>query len=89
LKYHPDKVPEDQKEKAEEMFLKVSEAYSVLSDPEKRKIYDSHGKKGVDAFEKGWRPDQGGESSRFSFSVVHSDALVLFVPSFLTYLSSS
>ena len=62
LKYHPDKVPEDQKEKAEEKFLKVSEAYAVLSDPEKRKIYDSYGKKGVEAFEKGWKPEQGGKS---------------------------
>lgn len=59
LKYHPDKVPEDEKEKAEEKFIQVSEAYNVLSDPEKRKVYDQYGKKGVEAMEKGWKPGDG------------------------------
>ena len=60
LKYHPDKVPEDERKKAEEKFLKVSEAYAVLSDPEKRKVYDQYGKKGIEAMEKGWKPNEGG-----------------------------
>ena len=60
LKYHPDKVAEDEKEKAEEKFLKVSEAYAVLGDKEKRKVYDQYGKQGIDAMEKGWDPKQGG-----------------------------
>ncbi len=41
LKYHPDKNPNDKK--AEEKFKKISEAYAVLGDEEKRKQYDSFG----------------------------------------------
>ena len=42
LKYHPDRNPSDKKN-AEEKFKKISEAYAVLSDPDKRKQYDSFG----------------------------------------------
>lgn len=41
LKYHPDK---NKTEGAEEIFKKINEAYSVLSDEEKRKNYDRFGK---------------------------------------------
>lgn len=41
LKYHPDKNKGDKQ--AEEMFKKISEAYAVLSNPEKRAQYDAMG----------------------------------------------
>ena len=60
LKYHPDKVEEADKEKAESIFVKVSEAYAVLSDDDKRKIYDKYGKPGLEAYERGQDPEAAG-----------------------------
>jgi hypothetical protein len=60
LKHHPDKVPDDEKEDAEKIFVRVSEAYAILSDEEKRKVYDKHGKEGLKLMEQGIDPDQAG-----------------------------
>jgi DnaJ family protein A protein 2 len=46
LKWHPDKNP-DNIEEAKIEFQKIQEAYEVLSDDEKRNIYDKYGKDGL------------------------------------------
>lgn len=58
LKSHPDKVPPSERESAEIEFKAISQAFEILSDPEKRSLYDQHG---MAAFEKGagGMPGQG------------------------------
>jgi len=46
LKWHPDRNP-DNKHEAEAKFRECTEAYSVLSDQEKRQIYDTYGHAGL------------------------------------------
>jgi len=48
LRYHPDRVPHEQKKEAEEKFKEISEAYAVLSDSQKRGLYDQYGHSGID-----------------------------------------
>ncbi|KAJ7977636.1 DnaJ protein like [Quillaja saponaria] len=45
LKYHPDKNQGN--EEANKRFAEISNAYEVLSDGEKRSIYDRHGEEGL------------------------------------------
>jgi molecular chaperone DnaJ len=46
LKWHPDRNPENKTE-AETRFRECTEAYSVLSDPQKRQVYDTYGHAGL------------------------------------------
>jgi curved DNA-binding protein CbpA len=50
IKWHPDKNP-DNKEEAEKKFKEISEAYSVLSDDEKKKEYDNRDKVNFQGFD--------------------------------------
>lgn len=45
LVFHPDKNPNNKE--AEEQFKKISEAYTVLTDPNKREIFDRYGEEGL------------------------------------------
>ncbi|ESQ40072.1 hypothetical protein EUTSA_v10014043mg [Eutrema salsugineum] len=46
MKWHPDKNPNNKKE-AEAKFKQISEAYDVLSDPQKRAVYEQYGEEGL------------------------------------------
>lgn len=46
MKWHPDKNPNNKKE-AEAKFKQISEAYDVLSNPQKRPVYDQYGEEGL------------------------------------------
>jgi DnaJ family protein C protein 11 len=48
--FHPDKHLDDElRDNAQEAFSKLQEAYEVLSDPQKRDVYDVYGKEGLSA----------------------------------------
>ncbi len=49
VQYHPDRVPPEKKNEAREKFKEISEAYAVLSDPNKRRQYDMYGHAGIDS----------------------------------------
>jgi len=48
MKYHPDRNQGDSAKNAEEKFKEAKEAFEILSDAQKRAIYDQYGHAGVD-----------------------------------------
>ena len=57
MKHHPDRNPDDPK--AEAAFKEAKEAYEVLSEKDKRAVYDQHGHAGVEAAAGGGRGGPG------------------------------
>lgn len=58
--FHPDKNPGD--ETAHHKFIEIGEAYEVLSDPEKRKVFDQYG---AEALKNGGQGGPGGGQGGF------------------------
>ncbi|DBA02327.1 TPA: hypothetical protein N0F65_006202 [Lagenidium giganteum] len=73
VQWHPDKNRTNPR--AEEFFKNIAEAYEVLSDPEKRKIYERYGKEGLEGKSSGSGGaynDHFGSGGRAGFSARHA-----------------
>src|SRR5882757_3871303 len=64
MKHHPDRNPNDKD--SEELFKEAKEACEMLTDPQKRAIYDQHGHAGIEAASRGGGRSGGGPGDAFS-----------------------
>lgn len=55
LKYHPDRNPNDKS--AHEKYLRINKAHEVLTDPDKKRIYDIYGEEGLNKEQELMRED--------------------------------
>ncbi len=55
-KWHPDRNPPEKKEECTKKFQEISEAYEILSDPEKRQHYDNFGEMGNNGLPENFNP---------------------------------
>jgi len=81
MKWHPDKNPNNRKE-AEANFKRISEAYEVLSDSEKRAIYDQYGEEGLKGQFAPPSPSSSGFSNGNGFKFHPKDADDIFAEFF-------